>query len=81
MSVKSTMKALLAEAPNSPLRNAYIARPVPGEGQILVLVKASGVNPLDLKIRAGNAAHASPDLFDDAGNIDADNGGKRVAGM
>ncbi|MGO7160229.1 alcohol dehydrogenase catalytic domain-containing protein, partial [Rhizobium johnstonii] len=58
MSVKSTMKALLAEAPNSPLRNADIARPVPGEGQILVRVKASGVNPLDLKIRAGNAAHA-----------------------
>ncbi|MGO7565007.1 alcohol dehydrogenase catalytic domain-containing protein, partial [Rhizobium johnstonii] len=58
MSVKSTMKALLAEAPNSPLRKADIARPVPGEGQIMVRVKASGVNPLDLKIRAGNAAHA-----------------------
>lgn len=58
MSVQSTMKALLAEAPNSPLRIADIAKPVPGEGQVLVRIKASGVNPLDLKIRAGNAAHA-----------------------
>ncbi|MGO8655475.1 alcohol dehydrogenase catalytic domain-containing protein, partial [Rhizobium ruizarguesonis] len=58
MSAPSTMKALLAEAPNSPLRIADIAKPVPGEGQVLVRVKASGVNPLDLKIRAGNAAHA-----------------------
>ncbi|NKK81591.1 zinc-dependent alcohol dehydrogenase family protein [Rhizobium leguminosarum] len=58
MSVKSTMKALLAEAPNSPLRITDIAKPVPGEGQFLVRIMASGVNPLDLKIRAGNAAHA-----------------------
>jgi NADPH:quinone reductase-like Zn-dependent oxidoreductase len=26
-------------------------------GQVLVRVKASGVNPLDIKIRAGIAAH------------------------
>ncbi|MGR9502587.1 zinc-dependent alcohol dehydrogenase family protein [Rhizobium leguminosarum] len=58
MSVQSMMKALLAEMPNSPLRIADIAKPVPGEGQVLVRIKASGVNPLDLKIRAGNAAHA-----------------------
>lgn len=32
--------------------------PVPGPGEILVRVQASGVNPLDLKIRAGQAAHA-----------------------
>ncbi|MGM5053705.1 zinc-dependent alcohol dehydrogenase family protein [Rhizobium leguminosarum] len=58
MPVESTMKALLAQMPNSPLRIADIAKPVPGEGQVLVRIKASGVNPLDLKIRAGNAAHA-----------------------
>jgi len=52
------MKALLAESPNSPLRIADLQRPVPGEAQVLVRIKASGVNPLDLKIRAGNAAHA-----------------------
>ncbi|AHG44201.1 alcohol dehydrogenase [Rhizobium leguminosarum bv. trifolii CB782] len=58
MPVQSTMKALLAESPNSPLRIADLQRPVPGEAQVLVRIKASGVNPLDLKIRAGNAAHA-----------------------
>jgi NADPH2:quinone reductase len=52
------MKALLSEVPNSPLRLADIAKPTPGEDQVLVRIKASGVNPLDLKIRAGNAAHA-----------------------
>lgn len=58
MSARSTMKALLAESPNSPLRIADVAKPVPGEGQVLVRIKASGINPLDLKIRAGKAAHA-----------------------
>ncbi|RUM26051.1 quinone oxidoreductase [Rhizobium vallis] len=58
MSARSTMKALLAESPNSPLRIADIAKPVPGDGQVLVRIKASGVNPLDTKIRAGKAAHA-----------------------
>ena len=58
MSAQSTMKALLAESPNSPLRIADIAKPVPGEGQVLVRIKASGINPLDMKIRAGKAAHA-----------------------
>lgn len=33
-------------------------RPVPGPGQALVRVRASGVNPLDVKIHAGQAAHA-----------------------
>jgi NADPH:quinone reductase-like Zn-dependent oxidoreductase len=32
--------------------------PEPGPGEVLVRVAASGVNPLDLKIRAGAAAHA-----------------------
>ncbi|MGO7815395.1 quinone oxidoreductase, partial [Rhizobium ruizarguesonis] len=40
------MHFCLAEAPNSPLRIADIEKPVPGEGQVLVRVKASGVNPL-----------------------------------
>lgn len=58
MSRQSTMKVMLAESPNSPLRIADVPKPVPGEGQVLVRILASGVNPLDLKIRAGNAAHA-----------------------
>ncbi|HET9171287.1 MAG TPA: zinc-dependent alcohol dehydrogenase family protein [Actinospica sp.] len=32
--------------------------PRPGDGEVLVRVEASGVNPLDTKIRAGRAAHA-----------------------
>jgi NADPH2:quinone reductase len=35
-----------------------VPRPVPGPGQVLVRVESSGVNPLDIKIRAGAAAHA-----------------------
>jgi NADPH:quinone reductase-like Zn-dependent oxidoreductase len=39
-------------------------RPVPevGEREVLVRVLASGVNPLDLKIRAGQAGHAKQPL-------------------
>jgi NADPH:quinone reductase len=35
-----------------------IPMPIPDLGQVLVRVTASGVNPLDTKIRAGQAAHA-----------------------
>lgn len=53
-----TMKSVLLEAAGSPFRIMDIERPSPGRGQVLVKIKASGVNPLDLKIRAGAAAHA-----------------------
>jgi NADPH:quinone reductase-like Zn-dependent oxidoreductase len=36
--------------------------PVPARGQVLVRILASGVNPLDTKIRAGQAAHARQPL-------------------
>ncbi|WP_433968872.1 alcohol dehydrogenase catalytic domain-containing protein [Tunturiibacter gelidiferens] len=39
-----------------------LPRPVPLAGQVLVRVHASGVNPLDTKIRAGKAAHAKQPL-------------------
>lgn len=52
------MRCLIVDAANGPLRLASIQRPIPGAGQVLVRIKASGVNPLDLKIRAGQAAHA-----------------------
>ncbi|MBX4938431.1 zinc-dependent alcohol dehydrogenase family protein [Rhizobium binae] len=54
----STMKGLLLESPGDVFRLAEIPRPVPAKGEILVRIKASGVNPLDTKIRSGNAAHA-----------------------
>lgn len=56
------MTAALLEQYGKPLRIAEIARPVPQEGEVLVRVQASGVNPLDLKIRAGQAAHARQPL-------------------
>ncbi|MDQ7246314.1 zinc-dependent alcohol dehydrogenase family protein [Dongia sedimenti] len=53
----SRMKAVVLETHGS-LRLTEIGRPVPQAGEVLVRVKASGVNPLDLKIKAGEAAHA-----------------------
>ncbi|PZM11911.1 zinc-dependent alcohol dehydrogenase family protein [Rhizobium tubonense] len=58
MSTQSTMKALIVDNANSPFRLTDIPRPLPGAGEVLVRVKASGVNPLDTKIRAGAAGHA-----------------------
>ncbi|MBP2705810.1 zinc-dependent alcohol dehydrogenase family protein [Microbispora sp. RL4-1S] len=52
------MRAMVLEEFGDPLRLREIPRPVPGPGQVLVRVHASGVNPLDTKIRAGRAAHA-----------------------
>jgi NADPH:quinone reductase len=53
-----TMTAAVLEAFGSDpvLRN--LARPVPSGGEVLVRIEASGVNPLDTKIKAGSAAHA-----------------------
>ncbi|GAA3494038.1 zinc-dependent alcohol dehydrogenase family protein [Streptomyces prasinosporus] len=52
------MRAMVLEEFAGPLEVREIDRPTPGEGQVLVRVHASGVNPLDTKIRAGRAAHA-----------------------
>lgn len=53
-----SMKAAVLDSPNAPFRVADLTRPTPGGGQVLVRIEASGVNPLDAKIRAGQAAHA-----------------------
>ncbi|KSV94279.1 zinc-dependent alcohol dehydrogenase family protein [Sinorhizobium sp. GL28] len=53
-----TMKAALVETNGGDFRLAEIARPAPAKGEVLVRIHASGVNPLDTKIRAGAAAHA-----------------------
>jgi NADPH2:quinone reductase len=55
---RPTMKALVVEAANAPFRLVELRRPVPGPREVLVRIEASGVNPLDTKIRAGAAAHA-----------------------
>ncbi|MYN10050.1 zinc-dependent alcohol dehydrogenase family protein [Pseudoduganella aquatica] len=52
------MQAMISKQAGAPLALEDIAMPVPGAGQVLVRIAASGVNPLDLKIAAGQAAHA-----------------------
>src|SRR5262245_5115540 len=70
------MHALVLDRESSFLRLAEVPAPVAGAGQVLVRIAASGVNPLDLKIRAGTAAHARHPLpavlgIDMAGTIEA----------
>ncbi|WP_198961026.1 zinc-dependent alcohol dehydrogenase family protein [Bradyrhizobium sp. UFLA03-84] len=62
MTDQSSMRAAILDAPNTPFRPTDIARPQAGPGQVLVRINASGVNPLDLKIAAGKAAHARQPL-------------------
>lgn len=54
----SSMRASLQEAAGQPLRMRSLPVPQPGPGEVLVRVQAAGLNPLDLKIRAGQAGHA-----------------------
>jgi NADPH2:quinone reductase len=58
MAKLALMRASVLETHGAPFRVAEMSRPEAGRGQVLVRVKASAVNPLDLKIRAGQAAHA-----------------------
>jgi NADPH:quinone reductase len=48
--------------PQTAFRVASIARPRAGQRQVLVRIIASGINPLDTKIHAGQAAHARQPL-------------------
>lgn len=56
------MQALVLNRYNGPLELTDIARPEPKRGEVLVRIHASGLNPLDTKIRAGSAAHAQHPL-------------------
>lgn len=62
MTLSRSMQAAVLENHGAPFRLASIARPVPRAGQVLVRIRASGINPLDLKIRAGAAEHAQHPL-------------------
>jgi NADPH2:quinone reductase len=57
----STMRALHAST-DATLREIIAPRPIVTDGHVLVRVKASGVNPLDLKIRRQSAPHAKHPL-------------------
>lgn len=56
------MRAVVLEQFGTPLTTRAVKTPDAGAGQLLVKVVASGVNPLDTKIRAGRAAHAQSRL-------------------
>ncbi|MGJ7507890.1 zinc-dependent alcohol dehydrogenase family protein [Variovorax sp. GT1P44] len=60
--VPATMQAAVVRETNGPFE--IVDRPVPDvrPGHVLVRIHASGVNPLDTKIRAGMAAHARHSL-------------------
>ena len=57
-----TYKAWQVSEPGGDFREMPIARSHPGANQALVRIHASGVNPLDTKIRAGKAGHARQPL-------------------
>jgi NADPH:quinone reductase len=70
------MQALVLHRYNGPLELTEFSRPTAQPGQVLVRIKASGLNPLDTKIRAGSAAHARHPLplvlgIDMAGVVEA----------
>jgi NADPH2:quinone reductase len=58
MAGTGTMQAAILDGLKLPFRVKSVERPKPASGQVLVRITASGVIPLDLKIRAGEAAHA-----------------------
>lgn len=63
MKTSSTMRALIVDDfQTASFRQAEIPRPEPDDNQVLIRIKASGVNPLDSKIRTGKAPHAKPVL-------------------
>jgi NADPH:quinone reductase len=70
------MKALVLDRFNGPLELTELPVPVPAQGEVRVRIAASGLNPLDTKIRAGTADHAKHPLplvlgIDMAGIVDA----------
>lgn len=71
-----SMLAAVQETQAEPLRLRAVPTPSAGPGQVLVRVRAAGLNPLDTKIRAGQAAHAKHPLpavlgIDMAGVVEA----------
>src|ERR1700679_3067742 len=78
------MKIYRVEQPNGDFIEAIAPDPIPKAGEVLVRIHASGVNPLDTKIRAGEAAHAKQPLpavlgLDMAGVVEE--GGAGVTGF
>lgn len=58
MTDRPMMRALQVSTPGGPFEQVSVPRPIARAGEVLVRIHASGVNPLDTKIRAGAAPHA-----------------------
>ena len=56
------MKAYIVESAGGPFCTMEVPTPRPGSGEVLVAIHASGVNPLDTKIRDGQGGHAKHPL-------------------
>jgi NADPH2:quinone reductase len=77
---ESGMQAYIVEEPGGDFRKVDLPRPTLKMNHLLIAVQASGVNPLDTKIRAGKAAHAGQPLpavlgLDMAGTVEEAGGG------
>jgi NADPH:quinone reductase len=57
-----TYRAWIVDEPGGKFREVELPRPMLRANQVLVRICASGVNPLDTKIRRGEAAHAKQPL-------------------
>lgn len=73
---KREVKALVVDQPGAPFRLVSLEVRAPRAGEVRIRTHASGVNPLDTKIRAGAAAHARQPLpavlgLDVAGVVEA----------
>jgi NADPH:quinone reductase len=56
------VRAYVVESAGGPFRAVELPTPQPDSDQVLVKICASGVNPLDTKIRAGEGGHAKHPL-------------------
>ncbi len=56
------MRAYIVASAGGPFIEKEMEQPTPAANQVLVRIVASGLNPLDLKIRAGQAEHAKQPL-------------------
>src|SRR5215468_3153077 len=70
------MQGYRVEHPDGPFTVVALPRPAPARAQVLVRIHAAGINPLDTKIRAGDATHARQPLpavlgIDMAGTVEA----------
>ena len=76
MASADTMDAVVLASPDAAFSRTALPIPSVEPGQVLVRIQASGINPLDLKIRAGKAPHAKHSLpgilgMDMAGTVEA----------